>query len=57
MLPVADVCLLEDCSGGGLRIIGVIGYKLLSFGAKSQVCEDDVAMLGKESTGKGEIDS
>lgn len=31
MLPVSDVRLLEECFGRGLRVIGMIGYKLLSF--------------------------
>lgn len=48
---------MEHCSGGGLRIFGIVGYKLLSFGTEGQVCEENVTMFGEESTGEGEIDS
>ena len=34
----------------------MIGYKFLSFGAKSQICEEDVAVFSEESTGEGEVD-
>ena len=57
MLPVSNVRLLEDSFGGRLRTIGMAGYKLLSFRAKSQVCEEDVAFLVEESTREGEVDS
>lgn len=34
MLPVSDVCLLEDCFGGGLRVVGMVGHEFLGFGSK-----------------------
>ena len=34
----------------------MVGYELLSFGAQGQVCEEDVAVFGEESTGEGEVD-
>ena len=57
MLPVSDVCLLEESFGGGLGIVGMIGYELLGFRTKGQIGEKDVALFGQESAGEGEIDS
>ena len=38
-------------------MVGMTGYELLSVGAEGEVCEEDVALFGEESTGKGEIDA
>lgn len=57
VLPILDVGLLEDGSSGGLRTVGMTGHKLLSFGAKSQVRDEDIALFGKESTCEGEVDA
>ena len=38
-------------------MIGVAGHQLLGFGAKGQVCEEDVAFLVEESAREGEVDS
>lgn len=57
VLPIPDVRLLEDRSSGGLRAVGMTGHELLSFGAKGQVGEEDVALFGEESTREGEVDA
>ena len=56
MLPVSDVCLLEDGFGGGLGIVGMIGNEILGFRAKGQVGEEDVALFAQEGAGEAEID-
>lgn len=57
MLPVRDIGLLEYGFGRGLGAIGVVGDQLLSFGAKLQVGEDDVAALTQESSSECEVDA
>lgn len=56
MLPIPDVRPLEDRFSGGLRIVGMTGHELLSFGAKGQIREENVTLFGEESTREGEVD-
>lgn len=55
--PFADVGALEDRLCGGARGAGVVGDEFLGFGAESEVCEDDVAVLAEEEAGEGEVDA
>ena len=48
MLPVSNVCVLENGSSRGSRGACMVGDDFLSFGAESDVGEDDVAAFAEE---------
>ena len=55
LLPIGDICFLKDCLGGGLGGAGMAGYKLLGFGAKGKVSEDDITAFAEEEVSKREV--
>jgi len=57
MPPIPHIGVLVYGAGAGFRGGSVVGDELFGFGAEGQVCEEDVAAVGEEEFGEGEVDS
>ena len=55
LLPIRDICFLEDGTSGSTGGARVGVDEFLGFGPEGQVGEDDIALLAEEDTGKCEV--
>lgn len=57
VLPVSNVCVLENGSGWGLGEACMLGNGFLGFRAEGEIGEDDVAAFAEEGFGECEINA